>query len=150
MIGELCGDCSERKKRLPLWIFVIPIVLLFCPGILLIKLYPLLIAVLLISLVAVVLLCSSFLLYESLAIDHYVRKHNFELWKRTTMHSYSARRKASKEIRLLASRIPSLQRHSQRTYRVTVSALTVWTIIFFIVSFIMLVLALTNGQDGQS
>lgn len=129
---------SDGKKVPPFWIFILPIAISLVFGFPLVKRYPVLLAILLVSFVITFIPILLYALYGAFITNRYVQKHDFHLWKKSKSHSLRDRREASKEIRSLASQIPYIEKHVKYANKVAFILLAIWTLIFLgIFSFIV-------------
>ena len=129
---------SDGTRTPPFGLFIIPVaIFLVCLPYLANK-SPLLMFIILASLGIAIILASLYPLYGGFKINHYVQKHNFQLWKKSKNPSLKERMDASKEINSLVMQTPCLEKYLKHGNKIAFILLIIWTLIFLgIFSFII-------------
>ncbi|OHB58094.1 MAG: hypothetical protein A2Y12_07415 [Planctomycetes bacterium GWF2_42_9] len=131
---------SDGKRGYPFWIFIVPIIAFVLCFPYLIKGNPGLTVIILIFLFITFIIISLYELYGGFITNHYVQKHNLNLWKKSKSHSLRERQEAGKEINSLVSQIPCLEKHSNLANKIAFRLLTIWTLIFIVISLFIILL----------
>ena len=126
-------------KSYPFWIFIAPITIFVAVGFPLIPRYPIPIAVLLVTFSMIFVPLGLYGIYGSFIVGRYVRKHDFQLWKKSKSTSLKAKREAYEAIQAMCMRTPCLGKHLRYSNKLAFTLLSIWTLIFLgVFSFIIL------------
>jgi len=128
---------SDGKKVTSFGLFIAPIAISIVSFPLIAK-YPVLIATILVSLAATIILSSLCFSLMGLKANRYFKKNHFQLWKKSKSRSFWERREAQKEINSMVLQIPYLEKPFRYANKIAFILFVIWTLIFLgIFSFII-------------
>jgi len=121
------------KKPISFKVFIVPIaIFLVCVPYLAKKNLPLMF-VILISLVVTLIFASLGLLYVGLKAGRYLKKHDFQLWKKSKSHSLRERMEAGRTVSTVYMQLPCLAKPLEFANKIAFVLLTIWTIMFLVI-----------------